>query len=139
MFRPSSKERYWDTKFLGKNSFLEPLIFNKNMKNNLNFKVDRSLFFMVLVVILAIGPGETFAQLNCMTEASGLPSHALPPPPNAVPNDGPFYFRLYYHIVRRSNGTGGQPSSRIIEIHDRLNSVFAPIIFSLPEIVKRTI
>jgi len=86
-----------------------------------------SYFLAAMIIFLAISSTIAQNESSCSTIGGGSDAvGALPASVTETTNPGPYYFRVYVHVTRREDGTGGISDQDVDAVFDRLNNDFNP-------------
>jgi len=81
-----------------------------------------TLIFMIAMLFTQV---NVWGQSFCETSSYGV-NPGFKSATKSANASGPFYLRVYVHVIRRDDGTGGQPISAVHEAMSILNADFNP-------------
>lgn len=87
--------------------------------------LNGNMLIILLSMILIMMPDKSDAQSWCLTPTTSSYTEfdSIIQSRNET---GPFYLRIYVHVIRRSDGTGGQSVADVYEALSYLDEAFSP-------------
>ncbi len=93
-------------------------------KLNLLISTDKLLKIIVLALIFTITTLPSYSQSFCST--NDISFKEINKIVSSRNNSGPLYVKIYIHVIRRSNGTGGHTPTTVDQVFSLLENDFSP-------------
>jgi hypothetical protein len=91
-----------------------------------DFRKTSLAFATCLLLCLSLSQVAAQTPTFCHTRGGSLVAQGSMPSPLGFNPPDPYYLRVYFHVVQRSNGSGGQTPAEVQGIFDLLNADFNP-------------
>ena len=92
--------------------------------------MTKEIFSVLILTACFFSPLPAFGQIDCQTPAVTNPSNEKLyrqslKKPNTTTNES-YFLRVFFHVLRKSNGTGGQSYANVLRSFQILNADFNP-------------